>query len=83
MPRSIYAEKQDMELEAKKNSAAALMVLLGEDLASQIMSHLDPKEVQQLSAAIEQVNGQESEYVDQLDQLLDMHDFPRTSPSVS
>ena len=32
--------------------AAVLMLLLGEDLASNIISYLDPKEVQELGAAM-------------------------------
>ena len=80
---SIRVEKQHMDSEMKRNSAAALMVLLGRDIASEIMSHLDQNEVQQLSAAINQVNGRESEYAEQLDKLLDMHDFPKARPSVS
>ena len=70
-------------METNTNSAAAFMVLLGDDLASEIMSHLDPREIQQLSVAINQVSGQESDYADHLDHLLDMHDFPKTSPVVS
>lgn len=72
-----------MEEETKTNSAAALMVLLGEDLASEIMKHLDQNEVQQLSSAIDIVGEQEDKYAEELDKLLDLHDFPKTPPSVS
>ncbi len=47
------------------------------------MKHLDQKEVQQLSSAIDNVGGQEDKYAEELDKLLDMHDFPKTPPSVS
>jgi flagellar motor switch protein FliG len=83
MLRSNYVDKQGMEMQTTANSAAALMVLLGDDLASEIMSHLDPGEIQQLSVAINQVSGQESDYADHLDHLLDMHDFPKTPSLVS
>ncbi len=52
-------------------SAAAMMVLLGEDLAAEVMSHLSEEEVQKISAAIYKVEGREVEYVDNLGHLLD------------
>ena len=83
MQPSIRVEEEDMEQGTKTNSAAALMVLLGDDLTADIMSHLTPSEVVTLSTAIIQISGRESEYADQLDQLLDMHGFPKATPTAS
>jgi len=53
--------------------AAVLMLLLGEDLASNIISYLDPKEVQELGAAMVSVADMSQEAVNVvLDQFVDM-----------
>jgi flagellar motor switch protein FliG len=53
--------------------AAVLMLLLGEDLASNIISYLDPKEVQELGAAMVSVADMSQEAVNAvLDQFVDM-----------
>ena len=53
--------------------AAVLMLLLGEDLASNIISYLDPKEVQELGAAMVSVADLSQEAVNAvLDQFVDM-----------
>ncbi len=69
-----------MESDANANSAAVLMVLLGGDLASEVMSHLEQNEVHQLTAAMDQVSGLAPECVDRLDKLLDLHEFPKAQP---
>lgn len=52
--------------------AAVLMLLLGEDLASNIISYLDPKEVQELGAAMVSVADLSQEAVNAvLDQFVD------------
>jgi len=53
--------------------AAVLMLLLGEDLASNIISYLDPKEVQELGAAMVSVADMSQEAVNAvLDQFVDL-----------
>jgi len=53
--------------------AAVLMLLLGEDLASNIISYLDPKEVQELGAAMVSVADMSQEAVNVvLDEFVDM-----------
>ena len=53
--------------------AAVLMLLLGEDLASNIISYLDPKEVQELGAAMVSVADLSQEAVNAvLDQFVNM-----------
>ena len=83
MLRANRAEKDGMEQAANADSAAALMILMGDALAASVMSHLDENEVQQLSTAMHAINGQEAQYVENLDQLLDAHNFPKESAPVS
>ena len=53
--------------------AAVLMLLLGEDLASNIISYLDPKEVQELGAAMVSVADMSQDAVNVvLDEFVDM-----------
>ena len=53
--------------------AAVLMLLLGEDLASNIISYLDPKEVQELGAAMVSVADMSQEAVNVvLDEFVNM-----------
>ena len=58
----------------KTKAAAALMVLLGEDAAADVLKHLDEKEVQRVSGAIYKVEGQADRYVESLGQLLHLPD---------
>ena len=68
------SEALKAELEAMTNTqrAAVLMLLLGEDLASNIISYLDPKEVQALGAAMVSVAELSQEAVNAvLDQFVE------------
>lgn len=68
------SEALKAELEAMTNTqrAAVLMLLLGEDLASNIISYLDPKEVQSLGAAMVSVAELSQEAVNAvLDQFVE------------
>ena len=58
----------------KTEAAAALMVLLGEDAAANVLKHLNEKEVQQVSSAIYKVAGKADRYVETLGQLLHLPD---------
>ncbi len=58
----------------KTEAAAALMILLGEDAAANVLKHLDEKEVQRVSSAIHRVAGKAERYVETLGQLLHLPD---------
>ncbi len=60
----------------KTEAAAALMVLLGEDAAADVLKHLDDEEAQQVSSAIGRVEGTADRYVESLGQLLDLAEEP-------
>ena len=65
--------KQELAELTNTQRAAVLMLLLGEDLASNIISYLDPKEVQELGAAMVSVADMSQEAVNAvLDQFVDM-----------
>lgn len=65
--------KKELTVITNVQRAAVLMLLLGEDLASNIISYLDPKEVQELGAAMVSVADMSQEAVNVvLDQFVDM-----------
>jgi len=65
--------KKELEEITNVQRAAVLMLLLGEDLASNIISYLDPKEVQELGAAMVSVADMSQEAVNAvLDQFVDL-----------
>lgn len=69
------ADTENMENENTR-SAAAMMVLLGENLAADVMSHLSEQEVQQISSAMGKIDGKEGQYIDNLGRLLDAQNPP-------
>lgn len=65
--------KRELAELSNTQRAAVLMLLLGEDLASNIISYLDPKEVQELGAAMVSVADLSQEAVNAvLDQFVNM-----------
>jgi len=72
IPMSDELKKELAEI-TNVQRAAVLMLLLGEDLASNIISYLDPKEVQELGAAMVSVADMSQEAVNAvLDQFVDL-----------
>jgi len=72
IPMSDELKKELSEI-TNVQRAAVLMLLLGEDLASNIISYLDPKEVQELGAAMVSVADMSQEAVNAvLDQFVDL-----------
>ena len=72
IPMSDELKKELAEI-TNVQRAAVLMLLLGEDLASNIISYLDPKEVQELGAAMVSVADMSHEAVNAvLDQFVDL-----------
>jgi len=72
-PPMSEALKQELAALTTTQRAAVLMLLLGEELASNIISYLDPKEVQELGAAMVSVAELSQEAVNTvLDQFVDM-----------
>jgi len=66
------ALRQELASLSNTQRAAVLMLLLGEDLASNIISYLDPKEVQELGAAMVSVSELSQEAINTvLDQFVD------------
>lgn len=71
-PPMSEALKQELAALTNTQRAAVLMLLLGEQLASDIISYLDPKEVQELGAAMVSVADLSQEAVNNvLDQFVD------------
>lgn len=71
-PPMSEALKQELAEMTNTQRAAVLMLLLGEELASNIISYLDPKEVQSLGAAMVSVAELSQEAVNAvLDQFVD------------
>ncbi|MGB4346145.1 MAG: flagellar motor switch protein FliG [Burkholderiaceae bacterium] len=71
-PPMSEALKQELAALTKTQRAAVLMLLLGEELASNIISYLDPKEVQELGAAMVSVAELSQEAVNAvLDQFVE------------
>ena len=65
-----------MASEDKVSTAAALMLILGEEAAANVMKHLSDDEVRQVSSRFGAVHGRADECAEQLDQLLDASNFP-------
>ena len=72
-----------MDTTESSNSAAVLMMLLGEDLAATVMRYLEEDEVAQLSSAMSNVDGKQADYIDRLEEMLNEYESTQAYPPIS